>query len=181
MPFSEALSHAAYGGTLEHAGGHPPTPDPDWRRDLLPLLPNRDVPILLVDVGGRGEFADYGTSSVNKREQKVVLELVERLRNILDDRVSIAVLSPYLGQKNEMKHLLEGSSANPRNFPFTHLDYHCFVRTVDSFVGQVAGKVGHPLHLVPDPRVRVQLYGGIRGARTRPFKYGLFGHLGIKI
>ncbi|KAH7697872.1 RNA helicase, partial [Aphelenchoides avenae] len=121
---SDALSHAAYHGTLEHADGHPPTPDPDWRRDLMPRLPNPDVPILLVDIRGRQEFAHYGTSRVNYEEQEVVLELVKRLRNILGDRVTIAVLSPYLAQTIEMKLVLEG--------------YRCFVRTVDSFVGQVA-------------------------------------------
>lgn len=109
MTFSEALSHAAYGGTLEHADGYPPAPEPDWRRDLMPLLPNADVPILLVDVCGRCEFAHYGTSSVNKKEQEIVHELVERLPDILDGQTSVAVLSPYLGQKIEMKLMLKGT------------------------------------------------------------------------
>ncbi|KAH7717961.1 RNA helicase [Aphelenchoides avenae] len=93
----------------------------------MPRLPNPHVPILLVDIRGRREFAHYGTSRVNYEEQEVVLELVKRLRNILGDRVSIAVLSPYLTQTIELKDMLEG--------------YHCFVRTVDSFVGQVADVV----------------------------------------
>lgn len=108
----------------------------------MPRLPNPHVPILLVDIRGRREFAHYGTSRVNYEEQEVVLELVKRLRNILGDRVSIAVLSPYLTQTIELKDMLEGTF-NQRIqalFPFVRLGYHCFVRTVDSFVGQVAGK-----------------------------------------
>ncbi|KAH7717958.1 hypothetical protein AAVH_14605 [Aphelenchoides avenae] len=136
---SQALSYAAYDGRLEHADGHPPTPMPDWRRILMPLLPNPDVPILLVDVRGHHEFAHYGTSSVNYEEQEVVLELVKRLRRILDARVSIAVLSPYLAQTIEMKRMLRGATRGAIGInPVTHLGYNCYVRTVDSFVGRVA-------------------------------------------
>lgn len=107
----------------------------------MPLLPNPDVPILLVDVRGHHEFAHYGTSSVNYEEQEVVLELVKRLRRILDARVSIAVLSPYLAQTIEMKRMLRGATRGAIGInPVTHLGYNCYVRTVDSFVGRVAGE-----------------------------------------
>lgn len=68
-----------------------------------------EVPILLQDVRGYVENADSGTSRINKEEMNAVEDLVKRCEALLDERTSVAVLSPYGAQARALKNKLEGT------------------------------------------------------------------------
>ena len=118
---AEFISNTFYEGKLENGLTKEERTNKVFNKDFG--WPNKDFPIVFINVEGKDKISTSGTSYINESECLTLIKIIQKKFPLIE-RKNTCIITPYLGQKELLEYSLFENNINIE------------VSSVDSFQGQ---------------------------------------------